>query len=190
MQWFIDIIKEWVLSLGYATEDYVTDATGQTRIWVEAKGYTTLAEVLEQLCTSTCRVHRNGNQLIPSGTWTKINFNAENWDVNNEFTNYKFTAKEAGYFQVNLAALGTDIVAGKRFDVAIYKNGNPHSITREIVPTLEYHGSYISDMVHLNGTTDYIEGYVYHNSGVAKNVYPGSGFTFMSIHQLSKDSWL
>lgn len=168
MQWFIDLIKDWVIAQGYALQSWV----------------------LERLCTSTIRVYRSGSQVIPSITWTKILFNAESWDVNNEFANYKFTAKEAGYFQVNLAALMADIAGDKRVDVAIKKNGNWHSVTQERTGGAGYNGSYLPDVVHLNGTTDYIEGFVYHNDTGAKNLHGTGAYTFMSIHQLSKDSWL
>ena len=167
MQWLIDLIQEWVLSLGYATQ----------------------AWVLEQLCTSTCRVYRAIPMYLFKETWTKILFDAEDWDINGEFANHRFTAKEAGYFQVNLSVLGGVLTDGKRWNVAIYKNGNPHSTTWENNGAAGYNGSYISDIVHLNGTTDFVEGWAYHNEAAGKFVYVVKPYTFMSIHQLSKDSW-
>ncbi len=40
-EWVIDIIKEWVLSLAYATQAWVTAKGYSTEAWVEAKGYLT-----------------------------------------------------------------------------------------------------------------------------------------------------
>ncbi|MCK5612176.1 hypothetical protein KAR91_60450 [Candidatus Pacearchaeota archaeon] len=168
MQWLFDIILEMVANAGYALKSWV----------------------LAQLCTSTCRVGRNTNQSIPSGVWTKIQFNTELWDVNSEFSPYRFTAKEAGYYQVNVGAMMSDMADGNRVNIAIYKTGGVHSYTWEYAGNAGFCGSYLSDMVYLNGTTDYITTYVYHNRGLARNVYGHPAYTFMSIHQLSKDSWL
>jgi len=42
---------------------------------------------------------------LTSSTWTKIVFNTEVFDTNNNFdstTNYRFTPTVAGYYQINL----------------------------------------------------------------------------------------
>lgn len=48
MQWFIDIIKDWVLSLGYATQAWVIAQGYATMAWVTAKAYATKIWVLDR----------------------------------------------------------------------------------------------------------------------------------------------
>jgi len=120
--------------------------------------------------------------------WTKILFDAESWDVNSEFANYKFTAKEAGYFQVCIATVGRTISAGRRWQVGIYKNGGMHTQSVNRAVATGYAGTQIADILYLNGTTDYIEGRVFHDDSAARDIYAHTWYTFMSIHQLSKDT--
>lgn len=50
---------------------------------------------------SGCSVWRNGNQAIPLNIWTRVQLNAEHWDIQNEFdplVNFQFTATEAGIY--------------------------------------------------------------------------------------------
>lgn len=155
---------------------------------VEAMGYATEAYAQGLLCKSTVRVHRSANQSIPNASWTIINFNVIDWDVNSEWITNRFYAKEAGYFQVNLAAMGVNLAAGTLFMVGIYKNGVKQAGPRRGVLLTDYQGTTVSEIVHLNGTTDYIEGQVYQNSGAARDIFWDPTATYMSIHQLSKES--
>jgi len=46
----------------------------------------------------------SGQTISSTSTWTKINFQTEEFDTNNNFdstTNYRFTPQIAGYYQVN-----------------------------------------------------------------------------------------
>jgi len=179
MQWLFDIVLEMVAKAGYAL-----------KAWVLALGYATETWVLARLCTSSTRVYLTGLQSIPTSTLTRISFNNESWDVKGEFAFEVFTAKKAGYFQVNIAALGEYITEGKRWVITIYKNGAIHSQTVNRAVVTGHTGAEISDILYLNGTTDYIDARAFQDCGVNKNIYGHPVFTFMSIHQLSKDSWL
>jgi hypothetical protein len=99
---------------------------------------------------------------LSSNTYTKCNFQTEEYDTNSNFASSRFTPTVAGYYQVNW---GSDILAtggGTGFMAALYKNG-----------TLEKSGSGIwigsatevqvvgSALIYCNGSTDYIEIYGY-----------------------------
>ena len=65
-------------------------------------------------------------QSIPSdASMQKVLFDTEQWDVNDEFTNSEFTAKEAGYYNVIgevrlFDTSGADYTLG----IGVYKNDN------------------------------------------------------------------
>jgi hypothetical protein len=99
-------------------------------------------------------------QSITTSVWTKAQFNTESFDTNNNYdtTNYRFTPTVAGYYLVNytlafISGAATGLYAG------IYKNGVR---TRYVVA---YSGAnYLDDwnisgsnLIYMNGTTDYIE---------------------------------
>ena len=106
--------------------------------------------------------YRSGNQTPSSNTWTKVQFQAEEFDTNSNYdnaTNYRFTPTVAGYYQVNaILDLGG---SGVSFTLsAFYKNGSQFknigyiSNSAEIIHTG-------SSLIYMNGTTDYLEVYVY-----------------------------
>ena len=100
------------------------------------------------------------DQSISSGAFTKIQFNTEVFDTNNNFdstTNYRFTPTVAGYYQFNICTYYNG--SPTRMLLAIYKNGS--SYLRVYDGNV---GGYISSgsgLVYMNGSTDYVEGYCY-----------------------------
>jgi len=107
------------------------------------------------------RAYRNGAQTISAATTTKVAFNAETFDTNNNFdstTNYRFTPTVAGYYQVN-STVGFTTSSGQ---LSIYKNGSNYQTGIEVTYNASLGGHIpISDIVYCNGSTDYIEIYVY-----------------------------
>jgi hypothetical protein len=111
------------------------------------------------------RAYRSGSQTISASATTKVALNAETFDTNNNFdstTNYRFTPTVAGYYQVNGVVCFTT-GAGQ---AAIFKNGSLYSTGVEVTYNASIGGHLpISELVYLNGSTDYIELYVYLTTG-------------------------
>jgi len=100
----------------------------------------------------------SSNQNISATTYTKIAFNSEIFDTANAFdntTNYRFTPQVAGYYQLNAAAALNGTLTG--LYILIYKNGS--NIARTFTLTSAY--ANISNLVYLNGSSDYVEVYLY-----------------------------
>ena len=108
-----------------------------------------------------------GSQAITNSTYTKIQFNTEVFDTNNNFdstTNYRFTPTVEGYYQITVStADGTGFTSGFQFAL-IYKNGTAYAQT---LVTASIYGlsANVSAIIYCNGSTDYIEGYYYQQSG-------------------------
>jgi len=124
----------------------------------------------------TFGVYLSANQSITGSTYTKVQFNTEEWDSDSCFdstTNYRFTPNKAGYYQINytVADSGSDIYG------RLYKNGsNFKGLWGSGVSGAQISGSC---MVYANGTTDYFEFYLAHFGGTAP-IYGGQTATFAS----------
>ena len=97
---------------------------------------------------------------ISSNVWTKIQISTENFDTNNcyDVSSYRFTPTVAGYYQIN----GKLLIAGTTHTygfVGIYKNGSRISEGSYIAVSASESGPNVSDLIYLNGTTDYVELY-------------------------------
>lgn len=108
-------------------------------------------------------------QTITTGTFTKLQCNTKVFDTNTNYdaaTNYRFTPTVAGYYQVN-AAWYSSIASGQVSSI-IYKNGSNYQSTATNGSSVGVVLN-ISTILYLNGSTDYIEYYVYQNSGISFN---------------------
>jgi len=100
------------------------------------------------------------DQSITDSTFTKIQFNTEVFDTNSNFdstTNYRFTPTVAGYYQFNIGTYNQGTVT--RMLMSLYKNGSAYLRVYDGLNS-GYTASG-SGLIYLNGTTDYVEGYVY-----------------------------
>jgi hypothetical protein len=107
-------------------------------------------------------VYRNTDQSVSSSTWTKIALNAETFDTDNCFdstTNYRFTPTKSGYYSMT-GALGAYMSATNgSISISMYKNGSGFKYTYGATAVLSYGTVQVTELVYMNGTTDYLELY-------------------------------
>jgi len=105
----------------------------------------------------------SSNQSVSTFTFTKIQFQTEEFDTNSNYdnaTNYRFTPTVAGYYQVNAALLTGGSVNTQLVQVAIYKNGTIFKRGSLILTGGTGNlASAVSALIFCNGTTDYLEAY-------------------------------
>jgi hypothetical protein len=115
---------------------------------------------------------------LTGGGWTKITFNTELFDTNNNFASSTFTPTVAGYYQIN-AQIQYDISSVANANIRIYKNGsalvqgNYLSLSLQNAPCVV-----VSGLIYCNGTTDTIE--IYGNIGTSCNTLTGLPATMFS----------
>lgn len=110
-------------------------------------------------------------------TWTKVQFNTESFDTDNCFdstTNYRFTPTKAGYYQLN-GQLKIGKTGQSYSEAQFYKNGTQYSALYGWVNTSTDFRLSGSDLMYLNGSTDYAEMYVYDSDPSARNVEASTG---------------
>jgi hypothetical protein len=119
-------------------------------------------------------------QTITNNTSTKIALNTEAFDTNSNYdtTNYRFTPTVAGYYQIN----GTVYFSNPNVynAVFIFKNGSRYRTGVQAGNGAYSYGSTVSDIVFMNGTTDYIELYCYQLSGSSQGLVTDFGTNYMS----------
>jgi len=106
---------------------------------------------------------------IADATWTKLRFNTELYDTNSNYdtANYRFTPTVAGFYQVNFSWRNSGSMTASYAISRIYKNGSAAITGGWQGVSSSYASPIMSNMIYLNGSTDYIEAYAYQNSGSA-----------------------
>jgi hypothetical protein len=105
-----------------------------------------------------------------SSTWTKITFDTEDFDTNNNFASNRFTPTVAGYYQINIvASCAQNGSTTAQVNIAIYKNGTIYKSLQSVSPGGQYIGVTNTAVVYFNGSTDYVEGYIW--GSAAMNYY-------------------
>ena len=123
-------------------------------------------------------------QSLSAATWTKVKYSNENWDTNNNYdpvTNYRFTPTVAGYYIINFSVnFGNATTANERA-IALYKNGALYYGASDIAFLAGNTTYYMSSscQVYFNGSTDYVEVYVF--SSAASTSGPGADNKFQGV---------
>jgi hypothetical protein len=121
--------------------------------------------------TVAFRGELSADQTVVDVTTTKVNLDTASIDTDNAFSDGKFQPSVAGYYQVNATLIGSGNSLQTR--PFIYKNDEIYSRGNDNYTTGGSNASStISDIVYLNGTTDYIELHGYIRSlKFAKNTF-------------------
>lgn len=88
---------------------------------------------------------------------TKVTFDTEEFDTNNNFASSRFTPTVAGYYQINAQLQPNASYTGGY--IYLYKNGIGYKSGNYINTAVSFGGFMISTLVYCNGTTDYLEIY-------------------------------
>jgi hypothetical protein len=103
----------------------------------------------------------NQTSMPGNYVWAKVNFATEEYDINNNYdiVNSRFTPTVAGKYLIesSIRNLTTSLTDNDFMYIGIYKNGTPHRFTISNTNSQQTTVSSISEMIDLNGTTDYIE---------------------------------
>ena len=122
-------------------------------------------------------VSSSSNQTLPNGVDTKVTLNSEGFDTNSNFSNSRFTPTVAGYYMITGSVGMTDNLT-EFLTTKIFKNGVEHTAGVRIAGAANI--STVSNIIYMNGSTDFIELYVRQATGVPKTISAGSNYTFIS----------
>ena len=147
--------------------------TGSTQIWLDQPA---AAIVVGQ---PAFQAYMSSNQSLTSATATKLTYNTKVFDTNNYYdstTNYRFTPLRAGKYMVRnvIAVQNATTTSSVQLQALIYKNGAAY------YGKLDYPANILSGqaeaqlIVQMNGSTDYLEGWVYASGGGAPTAMSGA----------------
>ena len=108
-----------------------------------------------------------GTSLI-NNTDTKITYDTEEFDTNNNFASSRFTPTVAGYYQLS-ACLLLNVSSGV-LGIILFKNGSRFKYGVQILNNTGYVGAVLSTLVYANGSTDYFEIFGITSGGTATNL--------------------
>ena len=121
---------------------------------------------------------------LPNTTVTTLPFNSTTWDLNTEYNNstYTFTAKQAGYYQVNASIYFVTPSSGSFNQIQIFVNGFMLAQSSAIPGSTNDVCQPVSTIVKLN-TNDAVTIVAYQNSGGAKVVYmPNCSWSMQRVY--------
>lgn len=128
---------------------------------------------------------------VSAGTFTKVALNTTNWDTASAFntSTNRFQPTTSGYYTISISAdlsTTTNITDGI---ISIYKNGSQYvrpvrnTLSGTGVPSTVAYPELLlngSTIVFLNGSTDYVELYVYIQGTGTLSVGGGAAYTWMT----------
>jgi hypothetical protein len=127
----------------------------------------------------TFRAQKTSEQSpLSISAWNKVTWPVESWDVGPCFdtANSRFQPSVAGYYQINtILELSYGSGGPSYWNAAFYKNGAEYGANA--IEISDVGSITLSDMVYMNGSTDYVEVFVRPNGGTTVGVYPGTCFS-------------
>jgi hypothetical protein len=117
-------------------------------------------------------------QSIATATLTKLQFQTEEFDTATAFdssVNFRFTPLVAGYYQFDFSVGFASTVPS--LTVTLYKNGSRFKDGAVIASGIVVSGS---ALVHMNGTTDYVEVFAQHSNGSNVNTSAAQNQTYFA----------
>ena len=125
-----------------------------------------------------------GNTVVSNTTYTKVQMNVIEHDTNNCYStaNYRFTPNVAGYYSITISTqTEVNVSTLQRSFNELWKNGSDYKRGTDVNTNASF--QVVSTfLVYMNGTTDYLEPYIWvQNSGTPE--YRGlEKFTWWSGH--------
>ena len=161
------------------------DTSGSITLQAPAAAGSTVVTVSPQtgtLCVGgpVFNCYASGTFSSPNNTYTKVPINTKTFDTNTCFdtTNYRFTPTVAGYYQVQGSVFISPPNNTSGFILSIYKNGSEfQQVHRENFQNYFNQTAKGGTIVYCNGSTDYIELYIWQNGGSTQTFGGSTGLS-------------
>jgi len=141
------------------------NSTSSTMEYCNSSAWTTLGPSTSVPAFS---VYKTATQTVTTNTFVKLTWDAEDFDTNNNFASNRFTPTVPGKYQFNASILCAD--SSSQCVIALFKNGTNMIQSGDVA----YNGgaatagtANVSGILELNGSTDYVEVYVYNGGGTS-----------------------
>jgi hypothetical protein len=136
--------------------------------------------------TPAFRAYMGSVQTISNASVTKLNFNTESYDTDSNYDtlNYRFTPTTAGKYLVTASVRLDGAVTITNVQLYINKNGSTYNrstqgFNGDSSPTITN-----TDTIEMNGSSDYIEMYLYHNQGSNLDISGSAESTYFNAFKI------
>jgi len=115
---------------------------------------------------------------MTNGAYVKVTFDTERFDTNNNFASSRFTPTVAGYYQINCNLVYLTTSTATQVVLALYKNGGVETYTNFINNLTNGESINLSYLTYMDGSTNYLEMYLYMAGTGTLSVQAGGQTTF------------
>ena len=124
------------------------------------------------------KAYANTATSVTGVTQTKVTLDSEIFDTNSNFSSSIFTPTTSGYYLItgSVSISASNIIG---LLSSIWKNGVPIAYGSGQVRANALRST-VTDIVYLNGSTDYVELYAYHETAGSTNTSTGEPQTYLS----------
>ena len=132
--------------------------------------------------TPAFRATSSSGNTVPNQSYTKLTFDTEAFDTNNNFASSRFTPTVSGKYSITAQTrLNSDSDFNDNI-IAIYKNGSISSSRQ--MSHLHYECNLVTGIIDMNGSSDYVEVYFFHNQGGNVATDGGTTLNFFEAYKL------
>jgi hypothetical protein len=149
--------------------NYVDGVTSAIQTQLDAKA---------NKATPAFSAYQSAAQSVPTATNTKVLLQTETFDTNSCFASSTFTPNVAGYYQFS-GAVGFSS-APSNLQAMLVKNGVIVSKGAQTAANGLLYIAEVSDLIYMNGSTDYIELWTYQATGSSQDTTNSSITTRLS----------
>ena len=118
-------------------------------------------------------------------TATKITMDTEVFDTDGDYdhtTNYRFTPQTAGKYLVTCSVSATGVQSTNTFIIWLYKNGAAYARNNNYAASSQCMSA-LSTIVDMNGSSDYLECFIYQGDGTI-SLYAGTEYTWFGAMKI------
>ena len=118
-------------------------------------------------------------------TPTKITMDTEVFDTDGDYdhtTNYRFTPQTAGKYLVTASVSATGVQSTNTFIIWLYKNGAAYARNNNYANGSQCMSA-LSTIVDMNGSSDYLECFIYQGDGTI-SLYAGTEYTWFGAMKI------
>lgn len=157
------------------------DTSGSVSLTVPANAGSNTVTIASQTGTLNAAgpafsVYLAGTGATIGTSATKVTYDTEEFDTNNNFASSRFTPTVAGYYQINAQIQPNSSYTGGF--IQVYKNGSVYKSGTYINAAVSFGGFTVSTLVYCNGSTDYIE--IYSAFTTSQTAAAGIQFTWFN----------
>jgi len=154
----------------------ILDESGNTSGGITFAGVFPQHQIFIGPASTKARATNSIAEPIANAVATIVTFDSEQFDTLSELSPGlgKFEPRNAGYYQVEGGCRSSEVAwaAAQLWQISVYKNGFEYATgdrNQGIAATVQK-SSYVSALIYMNGTTDYIDLRILHNQGGTVNL--------------------